>query len=89
MIAKSAPANTMAAAMAMRNIAEFRYDERVRLSHELIAGLPYYIEVSDGRKYSGRVDEDGHLPRIFTEFADTYKIYWGDEALARMEEEQA
>lgn len=69
---------------------ESEYDEQAHLNvagSTVLAGLPYYIETSDGRKFSGRADERGLLPRIDTPDEDEYIVYWGDEALARMEEE--
>jgi uncharacterized protein (DUF2345 family) len=62
------------------------YDEQVKLEHDSIAGLPYYIEASNGRVFSGRVDESGKLPRIYTQHEEEYDVYWGDEALAQMNE---
>lgn len=61
------------------------YDERVRLVALPIEGLPYYLETLDGRTYSGRAGGDGLLPRTVTYGEDEYMVYWGDEALARME----
>lgn len=89
LLARAAPANSMTAAMAMKDIADYSYDERAKLEHELIAGVPYYVEVSDGRIYCGRVGEDRHLPRVFTKSEDIYKVYWGDEALEKMNGEEA
>lgn len=67
------------------------YDEQAHLNvagNTVLAGLPYCIETSDGRKFSGRADERGLLPRIETPDEDEYIVYWGDEALARMEEDR-
>lgn len=66
-----------------------QYDEQVKLvpngdSIHLV-GLPYFIETKTGRAYSGRLDEDGVLPRIETQGPDDYAVYWGDEALKRMQ----
>ena len=63
------------------------YDEQVGLSlagrGASLAGLPYRIETSDGRVFTGALDADGALPRIATENWGSYRIYWGDDALAR------
>lgn len=88
-IARAAPASAAIAAEVMRDIASYSYDEQAKLDHELIAGIPLYIEIPDGRTYSGRIDSGMHLPRIFTKSEGTYQIYWGDEALGKMNNEQA
>ena len=64
-----------------------QYDEQVQLvsSSEPLAGLPIFIELHDGRTVSGYAGNDGHLPRIETDGAGFYHVYWGDEALAKME----
>lgn len=61
------------------------YDEQVRpvAACASLSGYPYYIETTSGDGYRGRVDSLGLLPRIATDGADQYTIYWGDEALAR------
>lgn len=61
------------------------YDEQVRATAPgaAHAGYPYLIETADGLRLPGRVDSSGFLPRISTDDADEYTIYWGDEALAR------
>lgn len=84
LISKTASASAIAAATAMQNIENFTYDEKVKLDHELISGVPYYIKVSDGRVYSGRIEDDKHLPRVATEKDDVYEVYFGDEALNKI-----
>lgn len=61
------------------------YDEQPKLVAKLIEGVPYYVETLDGRTFSGRTGVDGVLPRIDTKGEDDYWVYWGDEALAKME----
>jgi hypothetical protein len=62
------------------------YDEQVRaVGGGALEGYPYFIETSDGRVFSGRLGDNGQLPRIHTNSADDYGVYWGDEALARMD----
>ncbi|MFT3847630.1 MAG: PAAR domain-containing protein [Propionivibrio sp.] len=61
------------------------YDERPQLTAQLIEGVPYYVETTDGRTFSGRIGADGLLPRIDTDGEREYAVYWGDEALAKME----
>lgn len=62
------------------------YDERVQLEAATIEGIPYFIETSDGRTFSGRAASDGLLPRVGTTGAEEYRVYWGDEALAKRAE---
>jgi uncharacterized Zn-binding protein involved in type VI secretion len=61
------------------------YDEQTKLVAPPIEGVPYYVKTMDGRTFSGRAAADGLLPRINTYGKDEYKIYWGDEALAKTE----
>jgi hypothetical protein len=70
--------------MALFSAALQLFDEQVRgaVSGTLSDGYPYF-EAPDGRVFFGRLDRSGHLPRISTDTADTYTIYWGDEALER------
>jgi uncharacterized Zn-binding protein involved in type VI secretion len=84
LIARAAPGNSIISAVAMKTVADYPYDEQVKLEHQSAAGIPYYMEIPDGRTYSGRIGDDRHLPRIFTSAEDVYKIYWGDEALEKM-----
>lgn len=65
------------------------YDEQAELMAMPIDGLPYFVQTKDGRTFSGRTGADGQLPRIDTFGADEYQVYWGDEALSRMEGVQA
>lgn len=64
------------------------YAEQVRpvAARASLSGYPYYIETTLGDVYSGRIDSFGLLPRIPTDGADQYTVYWGDEALARQAE---
>lgn len=61
------------------------YDEQVRAigDQAALAGYPYLIETSAGESYCGRVIAYGRLPRVCTDDAATYVVYWGDEALSR------
>jgi len=63
------------------------YDEQVRGITTLVnlEGYPYFVESPDGRTVSGRLDEDGRMPRVRADAAANYRVYWGDEALARQE----
>jgi uncharacterized Zn-binding protein involved in type VI secretion len=61
---------------------EQRYDEQTQLQAPQVAGMPYFVQTRDGRTFSGRVGEDGLLPRIETCGVDDYTVLWGDEALA-------
>ncbi|VWB75124.1 hypothetical protein BLA14095_03444 [Burkholderia lata] len=60
------------------------YDEQVRvgIGTTLPQNYPNVIETVDGRTYVGRVGTDGQLPRVNTEAAGSYTIYWGEDALA-------
>jgi hypothetical protein len=60
------------------------YDEQVTASARGVSlrGYPFLIETSDGRTMCARAGANGRLPRIYTDNADTYTIYWGDDALS-------
>jgi uncharacterized Zn-binding protein involved in type VI secretion len=61
------------------------YDEQVQLvANAFLHGLPYFIEVNNGKTFSGYMQEDCKLPRIETLGPADYAIYWGDDALARI-----
>jgi hypothetical protein len=60
------------------------YDEQVRATGQgATDGYPYFIETTDGRTESGRLDRRALLSRISTIAVEEYTIYWGDEALAK------
>lgn len=65
------------------------YDEQAQAidqsTGQPIANYPFYIETSDGRTFSGYTYQDGRLPRVYTNGADEYTIYWGGEALAKQD----
>lgn len=61
------------------------YDEQPELPRLVADGVPYLIVTEDGQQFSGRADVSGKLPRIVTDGEAEYVVYWGDEALARME----
>lgn len=65
------------------------YDEQPKLDAPTIDGLPWYVQTMDGRTFSGRTGPDGRLPRIHTHGEDEYVVYWGDDALIKIEEAQA
>jgi hypothetical protein len=69
------------------SVVQGAFDEQVRaMGRGASDGYPYYIETADGRIYSGRLGDDGLLPRIGTgASADEYSVYWGDEALAKQD----
>jgi uncharacterized Zn-binding protein involved in type VI secretion len=69
--------------MTASQVARQMHDERPRLVAPSIDGVPYFIETADGRIFSGRTSADGLLPRVATQEAAEYMVYWGDEALAR------
>jgi hypothetical protein len=66
----------------------FEWDEQVKLAVSgdtaVVVGLPWFIRSADGRTFSGRLGEDGQLPRIDTSTEDDYETFWGDEAIEQM-----
>jgi uncharacterized Zn-binding protein involved in type VI secretion len=64
---------------------EAPYDEQTRLIAVTIEDVPYFIQTMDGRTFSGKVGADGMLPRIDTYGEDEYTVYWGDDALVKMD----
>ncbi|MDO8039951.1 hypothetical protein [Janthinobacterium sp. SUN137] len=62
------------------------YDEQPQLNADGIDGVPYFVEIKDGRHLSGRATMEGILPRVETYNEEEYTVYWGDVALAKMEE---
>lgn len=72
--------------MTAAQVARETHDERPRLVAASIDGVPYFIETADGRIFSGRTGSDGLLPRVVTQDAAEYVVYWGDEALAKANE---
>lgn len=66
---------------------EVNFDEQTQLvvsnGTAVLVGLPWFIKASDGRTFSGRLDENGELPRIFTDSEQEYEAFWGEEALER------
>lgn len=65
------------------------FDEQTKLQAPCAEGMPYFVQTTDGRTFSGRVGPTGLLPRIETYGEDTYEVLWGDVALARMTEDAA
>lgn len=60
------------------------YDEQVRATGRGASEeYPYFIETADGRAVSGRLANGGHLPRVHSDAANNYTVYWGDDALAK------
>lgn len=45
-----------------------------------VAGLPYHIELPDGRTVRGVTDEDGHTQHVSSDNPETVKLYWETEA---------
>lgn len=62
------------------------YDEQPQLNADGIDGVPYFVEIKDGRHLSGRATMEGILPRVETYNEEEYTVYWGDVALTKMEE---
>lgn len=63
------------------------FDEQVRsvARGSALADYPYFLETADGRTSYGRTDAGGNLPRIESQEAGDYTVYWGDEALAKQD----
>lgn len=60
------------------------YDEQTHVVAEHTEGVPYFIETTDGRTFSGAMPAGGELLRVDTYGQDTYTVLWGDEALAKL-----
>jgi len=63
-----------------------QHDEQIQAeSHSTgtFSGMPYRIETDDGQVEEGTLDENGQLPRIFTDSESSYSVYWGDSAISR------
>ena len=68
------------------SVAMSAYDEQIEAKQgRLFEGYPYFIETEDGRVVSGRLDSGCLLPRVYTEASGKYKVFWGDEALAKQQ----
>lgn len=62
------------------------YDEQPMLLGSVAHGVPYLIVLPDGQRFAGQVDGNGKMLRVMTDGLTEYEVFWGDEALARMEE---
>lgn len=69
---------------------ELKFDEQTLLvvsnGTATLVGLPWFIKTADGRTFSGRLDENGQLPRVITESEQDYETLWGEDALGHMAE---
>jgi uncharacterized Zn-binding protein involved in type VI secretion len=71
---------------AQRSSKNEQYDEQAKLVADThVTGLPYFIALKNGGTLSGYLQEESEFPRIETEGPADYQVYWGDDALARME----
>lgn len=61
------------------------YDEQPALPAHASDGVPYLIVTLDGQRFSGRVDLSGALPRVKTDGEIDYEVFWGDQALVRLD----
>jgi uncharacterized Zn-binding protein involved in type VI secretion len=61
------------------------FDEQPVFAERLTHGVPYLIVLPDGKQLSGQVDVDGKMQRVATDGIAEYEVFWGDEALARIE----
>lgn len=64
-----------------------KYDEQVQFTSAVpaISGIPFCIEYEDGRRVNGNLENNGLIPRIETDTPSSYHVYWGDEALQRIQ----
>ena len=62
-----------------------RFDEQPQLPRLVSDGVPYLIITPEGKHLTGRADISGELPRVVTDGEAEYEVFWGDDALARME----
>lgn len=78
--------STKAAASAAAPVAKDRaqYSGAFRAVDETtgqpVAGLPYRIELPDGRTVRGVTDETGHTQHVSSNSPDTVRLYWETEA---------
>ena len=67
-----------------------KFDEQTQLvvsnGTATLVGLPWFIKTADGRTFSGRLDENGQLPRVITDNEQDYETLWGEDALEHMTE---
>lgn len=74
---------------AAREKVTFEFDEQTKLVADgdtaTLVGVPWFIRTQDGRTFSGRLDEQGQLPRVITDSEQQYEAYWGDAAIVEME----
>lgn len=81
---KSAESGQLSGELKCENEARTQFDEQSHLMGNSVEGVPYFIETKDGRTFTGQAPHDGMLPRVETDEAVEYSVYWADEALARM-----
>jgi uncharacterized Zn-binding protein involved in type VI secretion len=74
---------------AIREEVTFEFDEQTKLVVDgdtaTLVGVPWFIRTHDGRTLSGRLDDQGQLPRVITDSEQQYEAYWGDAAIVEME----
>lgn len=80
---------SLAHAAAAAMVASTAHDEQTHIVSPHLEGVPYYIETSDGRVFSGCIPANGVLPRVVTQGEEAYTVFWGDEALAKQAGESA
>jgi uncharacterized Zn-binding protein involved in type VI secretion len=77
----------------VRDEVTFEYDEQTKLVVDgdtaTLVGVPWFIRTQDGRTFSGRLDDQGQLPRVITDNEQHYDAYWGDAAIVEMEQAKA
>ncbi|AMO96771.1 hypothetical protein CFter6_4165 [Collimonas fungivorans] len=75
-------------AVSESKIASFDEMPHAKVGGQGLAEHPYYVETEDGRTFSGVTDSEGKIPRISTASESQYKVYWGDDALAKQAEKE-
>lgn len=64
------------------------FDEQVQVHNVIdgnpIVGMAYYAETASGDFIHGITDENGKTPRISTQSEEIINIYWGIEAMRKI-----
>lgn len=91
LIAESASASLMGVAQALIN--GNAHDEQFQALNDLdgqpLEGMAWYAETESGFDRHGITDHEGKTARIITENAEIVKVYWGIEALAKIQQSEA
>jgi len=65
------------------------FDEQLRIvdqaTGEPLVDYAFFVEHEGCEVVSGRTDVNGKIPRVYSDIAENYEIFLGDDALAKME----